>query len=768
VKYNPGQDQTQSQDTVRCPTCGMYVNRLISKCPQDGTILVDEIKGAFAERYEFLESLGTGGMSIIYKARHRVLNRIVAIKMMHEHMMNEQAVRRFQQEGQSASSLDHPNIVKVHDFGLTDRGQPYMVMDLVEGRSLSQVLDELGELPITQCLMIFIDICDALIHAHEKGILHRDLKPSNIMLTTTYERPTFAKLVDFGIAKIMEDEGGSAAMKLTQTGELFGSPPYMSPEQCYGRKVDRRSDIYSLGCLMFECLTGRTPFEGDTFVEILSKQMTAKAPLLHEVRADKKYPSHLEDVIDKCLAKQPESRFRTIDEVRSKLISIQEEVDDGLQRENGSLRQVIRSISQWKVGALVLIAGLVIVGGAALGFSNYRAGHAAERKALTLEKAKFLPLMRTNAITSDVLKECLSENAGLKSLNLHNTKIDDRAAIYIDNQVELTKLDMHGTAITNEGLLALKDLHGLTDLNLNSTKITSDGLAVLQSMPDLKKLTIRNTKIDAKAIPYIAHLKNLEDLDISRTEVTGPCFAPLGKLPLETLNRSALRLKVSDLASLKGFQKLRHLSLSDCDLDNSEIQYLSPLPALSNLEIHATKFGDDCVQYLSKLSHLKTLDMSTTKFTNKGLETLSKTLDLYEIHMRDDAIDQQTMDILSNFHDLHILDIANCYDVDDALVKKIATIKTITSLNISADEDTKKKSRLTTQAIGTIANGMPQLIDLDLSGAFTTFEKQSLADLAKMKNLRALHLKDIYIEKGDGHENLRLLKLLLPNCDVEI
>lgn len=767
MRFNPSQDQSAEQnDTVRCPTCGLHVSRLINKCPQDGTTLLDGIMGSFAERYEFLESLGTGGMSVIYKARQRVLNRIVAIKMMHEHMMHEQAIRRFQQEGQAASSLDHPNIVKVHDFGLTDRGQPYMVMDLVEGRSLSQVLDELGELPITQCLIIFIDICDALTHAHEKGILHRDLKPSNIMLTTTFERPTFAKLVDFGIAKIMED-GNSASMKLTQTGELFGSPPYMSPEQCYGKKVDRRSDIYSLGCLMFECLTGRPPFQGDTFVEILTKQMTAKAPLLHEVRTDKTFPSRLEDVIDKCLSKQPDGRFRTIEEVKTQLVSIQQEVDEGLQKENGSVRQFIRSISQWKIGAIILVSGLLLVCGLAFGFSSYREGHLAERKKLAFEKARFLPLMRTNAITTPILSECLSEDAGLRALDLNSTRINDDGMIYIDQQVNLKKLDIGGTPVTNQGLLVLKDLHKLEDLELNDTQITSDGLALLQSMPELKKLNIRNTKIDSRAIPHMAKLKKLEELNISMTETAGPCLSPLGKLNLQILNLSATRSKASDLASLQGFPHLKQLALSDCQMDNSAIQYLIPLPALTNLEIHATNFGDDCAQYLSKLSHLKTLDMSSTKFTKKGLEMLAQSLGLQEIHMRNDQVNQDTINVLKKFHDLHVLDIQNCDGIDDALVKTIATIKTIYSLNIAMDDGNQSKSKLTPKVIAILATEMPQLVDLDLRNT-NTIDKDSLSELLKMKNLRALHLQNIMIEHGGGgHENLTLLRKQLRSCNIE-
>ena len=298
------------------------------------------------------------------------------------------------------------NIVKVHDFGLTHTGQPYMVMDLVEGKSLSQVLDELGELPTAQCLIIFIDICDALVHAHEKGVLHRDLKTSNIMLTTTSERAMLAKLVDFGIAKILDEDADSPVQKLTQTGELFGSPLYMSPEQCYGKKVDRRSDIYSFGCLMFECLTGRVPFRGDTVVETISKQMTATPPLLSEVRPDKTFPRRLVDVVDKCLAKNPEGRYRTINDVRTELVSIQH----------------------------------------------------AERKNLAKEKAKFIAWMKPEEITSERLCECLSDNSGLVKLNLGGARVTDQALDCVGRQAELRELDLHDTAIGDKGVEALKRL----------------------------------------------------------------------------------------------------------------------------------------------------------------------------------------------------------------------------------------------------------------------------------------------------------------------
>src|SRR5262249_28114870 len=161
----------------------------------------------------------------------------------------------FQKEAQAASRLDHQNLVKAHDFGLVDEGRPYFVMDLVEGRTLSQRIKEEGPISVAEALKIFIPVCFGLEYAHDHGVVHRDLKPSNIMLTMKSDGQYEPKVVDFGIAKFVQEQEGTTTA-LTKTGEIFGTPFYMSPEQCKATNVDNRSDIYSLGCVMFEALTG--------------------------------------------------------------------------------------------------------------------------------------------------------------------------------------------------------------------------------------------------------------------------------------------------------------------------------------------------------------------------------------------------------------------------------------------------------------------------------------------------------------------------------
>jgi serine/threonine-protein kinase len=179
------------------------------------------------------------------------------------------SVQRFQMEAKAAFDLTHPNLLTIYDFGISQDGQAYIVMDYIEGESLSDLVQRQGPITLTQALPLFYDICLGLAHAHEKNVLHRDIKPSNVMLLKGETR-IVAKIVDFGLAKSYDE----SAMKLTQTGEIFGSPLYMSPEQCQGAALDNRSDIYSLGCLFYESLSGIPPIKGDSAYDTFKRKFS--------------------------------------------------------------------------------------------------------------------------------------------------------------------------------------------------------------------------------------------------------------------------------------------------------------------------------------------------------------------------------------------------------------------------------------------------------------------------------------------------------------
>jgi tRNA A-37 threonylcarbamoyl transferase component Bud32 len=264
-----------------------------------------------------LRVVGKGGMSIVYEAKHLVLNKVVALKLMHSHLLqSEKAVRRFQKEAQAAATLDHSGIMRIYDIGVFPHGAPYIAMEFLKGKSLSDSIKEEGRLEEGKAIGIFRTIADALAHAHANRVIHRDLKPSNIVLTPSDNpaEPIRATVVDFGIAKVTDAEGEDI-LRMTSTGEVFGSPLYMSPEQCAGRTLDRRSDIYSFGCLMYEAVTGKTPFEAKTPIALFQSHQIKEAPRFNTLIEKPDISNELEAIILKCLEKHPEDRFQSMDDL---------------------------------------------------------------------------------------------------------------------------------------------------------------------------------------------------------------------------------------------------------------------------------------------------------------------------------------------------------------------------------------------------------------------------------------------------------------------
>jgi serine/threonine-protein kinase len=259
-----------------CLQCGREFGDDFEACPYDASALtrvLDRLApgSVFADKYEIGEALGSGGMSTVYRAQHLFLDKVVAIKLLNQQLASDvSAVQRFQVEAKAAFDLDHPNLLGVYDFGMSTDGQAYIVMDYLEGESLAEIIKREGTLDLARALPIFLDLCSGLAHAHDKGVLHRDIKPSNVMLVIGASGKQSAKIVDFGLAKVYDGSG----LKLTQTGEIFGSPLYMSPEQCRGLNLDNRSDLYSLGVLMYETLAGEVPIIGTSVYDTFSKKLT--------------------------------------------------------------------------------------------------------------------------------------------------------------------------------------------------------------------------------------------------------------------------------------------------------------------------------------------------------------------------------------------------------------------------------------------------------------------------------------------------------------
>ncbi len=339
MKERPSQFQEPSIDghSNICQKCGR-VRRAVksgsltswifadSRCQCQASVQELELKVIDAqpgsvqfEDFEIQTVIGHGGMGSVYKVLEKSTSRTLAIKLMKEELVKDSvSVKRFEQEVQACMSLSHPNLIDVHGFGRTSDGQPYLVMDYIDGKSLQELLATEVSMEVDRALAIFINVCSAISTAHELGIVHRDLKPSNIMIVkdeTTQEEK--AKVVDFGIARVVRADI-KHAQSLTSTGEIFGSPLYMSPEQCKGEEVDTRSDIYSLGCVLYEALSGKPPFQGKNPIQTILKHLNEDEP--ESLVSKKLGVSHaLNNVLLKCLAKDPRDRYQTIDELRRDL-----------------------------------------------------------------------------------------------------------------------------------------------------------------------------------------------------------------------------------------------------------------------------------------------------------------------------------------------------------------------------------------------------------------------------------------------------------------
>lgn len=262
-------------------------------------------------KYEILSVLGQGGMATVYKAKEVLTGRFVAVKTLVGELNEPEELSRFNQEAKAACALSHPHTVAVHDFGITQM-KPYLVLQFVKGKTLANCIDERGPLPESEALPIFMQIADALATAHRQNIVHRDVKPSNIMLTLTAMGNLHAILLDFGIAKLTDEQD---ALKLTKTGECFGSPLYMSPEQCRSQKVGPQSDIYSFGCLMYDTLTGSPPFTGDTFMDIILKHTTEEPVPIGKQQLKEPISTQVQNIVQRALCKDLKGRYGSMTEL---------------------------------------------------------------------------------------------------------------------------------------------------------------------------------------------------------------------------------------------------------------------------------------------------------------------------------------------------------------------------------------------------------------------------------------------------------------------
>lgn len=268
-----------------------------------------------AARYRIVSLVSRGGMGVIYKCQQDQLDRIVALKLLPFELIDcPSVVDRFQREAKVLSRLSHSNLTTLYDFGRLPSGEPFFVLEYVDGETLDSVVKREGPLDYRRAVAIFVQVVSALGYAHRMGVIHRDIKPQNIMLVNGARGQDFVKVLDFGIVKLTDE-----SRRLTKMGEVWGTAIYMSPEQCSGQSVDQRSDIFSVGSVLYECLAGRHAFNGKNLTQIMTKLMNEQTPSLRATRPDLDIPAAIEEAVLKAMQKKPKDRFNSMEEMADAL-----------------------------------------------------------------------------------------------------------------------------------------------------------------------------------------------------------------------------------------------------------------------------------------------------------------------------------------------------------------------------------------------------------------------------------------------------------------
>lgn len=572
-------EETLATGRRTCLGCGLEVSAQTRVCPNDGIELTDANPTGLGDRYEFIEMIGQGGMSSVYKARHILMNKVVAVKLLHSQFHSESGVQRFQREAQAASSLEHPNIVAIRDFGNVVDGQPYMVMDYVDGLSVAALIRQQGKLPLRTALDLMLQASSALIHAHQKRVFHRDIKPSNLMLSEA-ETGYTVHLIDFGIAKLADPDAG----KLTSTGEVIGSPSYMSPEQCMGREFTERSEVYALGCAFFEMLTGRAPFVGNNQVEVIYKALHDDPPALSELLTEASPPAGLQEIVSKALAKDSSQRYCSMAEFRADLEAFQSNLSGNSQgklplkampiQPSAASATLPKSRSTVRLAVIGVPAILLVVGS---GFAVQ--WQMQNQTAVPSQSQTTTPIQTPTPQSMQAL------------LNVAPGDIDDNFV---------------------QKLVAGGKHPNLRKMSLKKTKVTEVGLASLASLPRLQMLDLEALPMSDKRIGEIAK------------------FPALNRLNLKCCNFSGTGLK-----GLEGCKSLGMLSLEHTNVNAGMLKPLQKLATLKELNLKCNGLVDGDMQSVTALAQIERLNLGRTKITDAGLRRLAKMKNLRWLNLKE-------------------------------------------------------------------------------------------------------------------------------------
>jgi serine/threonine protein kinase len=646
-------------------------------------------------RYRVLGLIGQGGMGAVYRAEHRRMARLVALKVIRPDLVrNRAAVQRFHQEVRAAARLQHPNIVTAFDADQAG-GLHFLVMEHVEGISLAELVRRQGPLSVAEACSYARQAALGLQHAHEQGMVHRDVKPQNLMLTSKGQ----VKILDFGLARLPRTPdapptGMAPAKSLTGIGTVMGTVDYIAPEQAADpRSADIRADIYSLGCTLFHLLTGRLPFPGGGATAKLARHADTPLPALDNVRPA--VPPRLAAVLARMTAKNPARRYATPADVAQALapFSSPGEVHPPRPRKRRG----------WLAAAVLLLAGTLLAGALLLranpepprdpgeahgdpepprvkGPEPARQEKAPPKAELTEEQAAeavnklggritrneqdpgkpviFVQFAGVPVADDDI--RALAAFKGLQSLDLSRTAVTDAGMKQVGELKKLNLLDLQFTDVGNAGVKHLAGLADLRILSLYGTRVTDDGMADVGRLPKLFLLHLENTAITDAGLEKLTGLGELNSLGLFQV----PGVTDKG------------------MKSVARLAKLASLDLRGTQVTDEGLKDLAGQGQLTSLEIGGLKVTDAGVKALAPLTGLRVLDLSLTDVTDAGLKALAGHRDLTNLNLQGARkMTDAGLKELAALPQLQFLSLAET-DVTDAGLKELARCPRLATLNL--------------------------------------------------------------------------------------
>lgn len=679
----------------------------------------------FGDRYKIIKLLGRGGMGSVYQVEQIFLRQRFALKTLNTASVSEQAWRRFQKEGKAAQALDHRGLVKVHDFGVLDQMIPYMVMDYVDGRTLAELIKASGALPISEVIDIFIQAAEALGFAHKNGIIHRDIKPSNIMVAYSGDGALVVKIVDFGIAKMI-NSAELESVALTRTGEIFGTPQYMSPEQCSGVALDQRSDIYSLGCAMFEALTGSPPFMGDSVLAIMMRQHNENAPTLTEGSLGKKFPPALETITARMLDKRVDTRYQNLDEVIADLNRVKNSAGAVVVN---PVQEQVKQEKRGRFGLIAVLLLLVIIASVAGGFYW-------GRRTAPITGGSYSPQMAFNYTTK------LEEFAPKKYYSAFDATHPEMRIFYFPNPndpiayadvkpdtrvFQTDEIDGQHTFqrtqnsnIALNGIVVMEPFHPF-ELKVDGTHTKSPAYLDWFRPDEVDRISASasagriQTPLDDETMLHLKHLTKVTCVELKRTNVTGKSVDVLNGFPdLVMLGLAQTKMTYDDVARITRLPLLGYLDISGSrggDL-KSLLQKLQNSSALNFLFIEDAKVvSDDDVRIIAQIPGLSALALSgNPKITDAGVAALSKCRTLRSLTLEFCSVTPASIETLANMPALLSVTLSSkgWTQADrDRLIAAMKGRKVIFDQSLKHGEDSSVAAREALGAINSVSDLKP-------------------------------------------------------------